>query len=183
MADESPSSSGNLLLVARQQRRTGEDWFTEAYRTHGPLLLAFVRSRVRSHATAEDIAQQVWLKVWHQAGTRFDGKNLRAWIVKIAKNQIIDTYRAKRPVPSPVSLDAVAAAADQHDDELQSRTDALRDCLNSISQELSTVIRARLRGKAYDEIANELEIPLGTAHSRFSKAKDQLRRCVEDRLG
>jgi RNA polymerase sigma-70 factor (ECF subfamily) len=181
MADES-SHSDMMLLPVAEQRPIDANWFEETYHAHAALVLAFVKSRVRSLSVAEDIAQQVWLKVWSQASTRFDGRNARGWILQIAKNQIIDNFRAKRPLPSSDKVETAVAATDVRDDELRERTDALRDCLNGISTELSTVIRARLLGKAYDEIATELEIPLGTAHSRFSKAKDQLRRCVEGRL-
>src|SRR5690606_18330394 len=103
--------------------------------------------------------------------TKFDGMNARSWVLQIARNQIIDTVRSSKPTQTGVEL-AAAAACDTDDELLEERTQALRNCLGGISPELSSVIRLRLNGKAYDQIAAELQIPLGTAHSRFSKAKD-----------
>ena len=156
-------------------------WFESCYHEHGPQLLAFIRTRIRSDATARDIAQQTWLKIWKKSNT-FDGQNFRAWMFSIARNLMIDHSRRK-VVSTPLSdTDAATQVDPLGEEELAERTQALAQCLQRLSQELRGVVQLRLHGEPYERIANTLEIPLGTAHSRFGKAKEQLKRCIEDKL-
>ncbi len=158
-------------------------WFEQQYHEFAGLVLAFLKSRVPA-ATAEDLSQQVWLKIWKVAATQFDGQNFRAWVLQIARNALVDSYRRKQSFVPLEETDAIAKPRDTDcgDELLQSRTAALNDCLGQISEELQVVIRARMTGEPYEAISERFSIPLGTAHSRFNKAKSQLQKCVAGRL-
>lgn len=158
-----------------------KETFQRWYQSYAPLVLSFLRSRVRPSAIADDLAQHVWMKVWTHID-RFDGENPRAWILTIARNQLLDHTRSRHSIQTPADFDAPDHRGWLADEELEQRTLALRNCLETISAELSIVVEFRLLGKDYSAIAGELDIPLGTAHSRFSKAKEQLKRCVEGQL-
>lgn len=155
-------------------------WFVDRYREHAGLVLAFLRRRV-STTLADDLSQQVWLKVWSQAPAHFDGQNFRAWVFQITRNVLVDNVRQQPKLRYAEVADiAHQGIADDCEDP---RTEALKNCLTRISDEFVEVVRARMLGEPYEAICERLLIPLGTAHWRFKKAKQQLQACVEGKLG
>lgn len=155
-------------------------WYNQTYQEYSGLVYAFVKSRVKSSAAADDLTQQIWLKVWTQAAKQFDGSNFRAWVLQIARTTIIDGFRKTKSHQSTAEIDVPEKPKDEGTDE--DLTTALRECLETISAEFSVVVRSRMLGQPYDEICSKLSIPLGTAHSRFAKGKDQLKLCVEGKM-
>jgi len=155
-------------------------WYNQTYQEYSGLVYAFVKSRVKSSSAADDLTQQIWLKVWTQAAKQFDGSNFRAWVLQIARTTIIDGFRKTKSHQSMAGIDVPEPPKEEGQDE--DLTNALRECLETISAEFSVVVRARMLGQPYDEICARLSIPLGTAHSRFAKGKDQLKLCVEGKL-
>jgi RNA polymerase sigma-70 factor (ECF subfamily) len=69
---------------------------------HTPLQ-HFIRRRVPDEVTAEDVLQDVFLKIHQHVDTLKDVRKLESWIYQIARNAIIDTYRRSRPA---ITLDA-----------------------------------------------------------------------------
>ena len=63
---------------------------------HAPLQ-QFIRRRVSDEATAEDVLQDVFLKIHQHMETLRDVKKLESWIYQITRNAIIDSYRSSRP--------------------------------------------------------------------------------------
>jgi RNA polymerase sigma-70 factor (ECF subfamily) len=155
-------------------------WYHQTYQEYSGLVYAFVKSRVKSSAAADDLTQQIWLKVWTQAAKQFDGSNFRAWVLQIARTTIIDGFRKTKTHQSTAEIDVPERPQEAGPDE--DLTTALRECLETISAEFSTVVRARMLGQPYDEICAQLSIPLGTAHSRLDKGKKQLKLCVEGKM-
>jgi RNA polymerase sigma-70 factor (ECF subfamily) len=178
------SASKSPAATEQQHRPTGTGFdlrrFEDLYREHAGLVLSFLRRRVPA-AVADDLSQQVWLKVWTQASTRFDGQNFRAWVFQIARNILVDSVRKQSRWQAGELADVATADAD--DDAEDPRTEALKDCLTRISRDFFDVVRARMLGEPYEAICERLSIPIGTAHSRFNKAKLQLQACVEEKLG
>jgi RNA polymerase sigma-70 factor (ECF subfamily) len=155
-------------------------WYEQSYREYAGLVYAFVKSRVKSSAAADDLTQQIWLKVWTQAAKQFDGSNFRAWVMQIARTTIIDGFRKTKAHQSTAEIDVPERLQAEPEDE--DLTTALRECLETITTEFSHVVRARMHGQPYEEICAKLSIPLGTAHSRFDKGKKQLKLCVEGKI-
>jgi len=76
------------------------DAFAALYREHRRAILLFILDRVGDRATAEDVASEVWIKAWRGIGTfTWKGSGIDAWLRAIARNLVIDHYRAvgRRP--------------------------------------------------------------------------------------
>lgn len=173
--DTAPERPQHLAGAVEFDRRRFED----LYREHAGLVLSFLRRRV-SAAVADDLSQQVWLKVWTHASTHFDGQNFRAWVFQIARNTLVDSIRNQSRWHASDLADVAATVAG--DDAEDPRTEVLKDCLTRISRDFFDVVRARMLGEPYEAICDRLSIPIGTAHSRFNKAKVQLQACVKEKL-
>jgi RNA polymerase sigma-70 factor (ECF subfamily) len=176
----STAAANRAVTAPSAMQAVDRNWYEQTYQEYAGLVYAFVKSRVKSSAAADDLTQQIWLKVWTQAAKQFDGSNFRAWVMQIARTTIIDGFRKTKTHQSTAEIDVPERPQAEPEDE--DLTTALRECLETISVEFSHVVRARMLGQPYDDICAKLSIPLGTAHSRFAKGKDQLKLCVEGKL-
>ncbi len=152
--------------------------FDGLYRRHAPLLLARV-----ARSDADDLHQVVWLRVWEFLPEADPGP-FRGWLYKIAHNAVIDHARKKRPGPLGPDGDLADARVAGPDLGLieSERTAALEACLAKLPPEAAALVRARLDGRDYSEIAKALGMVADQAYRRFHKAKAQLQTCVERAL-
>ena len=146
----------------------------------------FLLRRVRDVGRAEDLTQEVFLRAWRRAD-QYDAArgDVRSWLLGIARNLLIDSYRADaaRPrtagtdellasLPAPdVTDDAVAAWSMSH--ALQRLTGAHRDVLLCLYY----------RGWTVAETARHLGVPVGTVKSRSTYALRALRLVLEEMEG
>ena len=151
------------------------------YHQHAVAVFAFIRSRVIDGPTAEDMAQQVWLNVHRHLGEggAVEGNPL-AWLIRVAKNAIIDPTRRQRPGELPKDADMAdpdGSALDRVMKEEDSRR--LRECISRLPPEWAGLIRRRFTGEKAGEIAEKT----GSTPERVSRvifqAKQQLRECMD----
>lgn len=149
---------------------------------------------LRTEEAAADAVQEAWIKV-HQAISRFEDGNFRAWLLRIVTNTCYDHLRRQKRRPA-VSLDELVEgthtefADEQHtvDPEASLLRREQRDFLLAAINELSpwhrdVVILVDVHGYDYSEAAALLGVPLGTVKSRLSRARATLRdRLVESNL-
>ncbi|RYY29466.1 MAG: sigma-70 family RNA polymerase sigma factor [Sphingomonadales bacterium] len=133
---------------------------------------------------AEDILQDVYLKVWNRAG-RFDAERASpiTWLCIIARNTAIDWRRTTGPAMLPE-----AAAFDIADDRA-SATDLIEadqdrarifDCLDALEERQSNAIRAAFyEGRTYLQLAEIMKVPLGTMKSWVRRGLMQLKGCLD----
>ena len=126
---------------------------------------------------AEDIAQEVFLRVW-RALPRFRGESaFRTWLYRVATNTAIELLRRRRP---NAELDDEALAAGDNAEDQALRDDRVRAVRRAIAglpeQSRLTLILREYEFLSYKEIAAALDIPLGTVMSRLSYARQCLRR-------
>lgn len=155
--------------------------------THATWLSAFVRGLTRGEADAEDAFQEVWLRV--MKGPDLSGiASPRAYLARIARSVVIDRYR--RDGRYEVTLDAVdetggtmaGALVDERPTPAQRTESALtHDAVLSAVKALPTgpreVVLLRIEGElTFQEIADELKIPLGTALTWMRTATEQLKK-------
>jgi RNA polymerase sigma-70 factor (ECF subfamily) len=128
-------------------------------------------------AAAEDIAQDVMLRVW-QSRAQFDPSRSQAsgWIYQIARNRRIDlARRAPRPLPEDIAARAGPAEADDAL-ALGQEVARLHGALRALpAQQREMVERAYLGELTHREISRETSLPLGTVKSRLRLAVDRLR--------
>ena len=135
---------------------------------------------------AEELSQEVFLKVFENLH-RFDGQYaFGAWIVSLARNLCIDQYRRRKREKSfvHVSDDSVMPLLPASDDPARNalqkeRTKLLFEAIAELPEELSEILILRdLDGLAYDEIAAALELPDGTVKSRPFRARAETAKII-----
>jgi RNA polymerase sigma-70 factor, ECF subfamily len=147
----------------------------------------------RSVEDAEDLIQETYLKAYKYYDRFAEGTNFKAWLFKIMKNTFINSYRKKKLQPPKVDFDDVQqgleetlmdAAPDSSSDPegwiMSSEMDhEVREALVSLPHDYKMVVLlADLEGFSYKEIAQILEVPVGTVMSRLYRGRRMLERTL-----
>ncbi|OFT55643.1 RNA polymerase subunit sigma [Corynebacterium sp. HMSC05H05] len=149
----------------------------------------------RNPQDAEDLVQETYLKAYKNFGSFTPGTNLKAWLYRIMTNTYINSYRKKQRRPLETSADDVTDnqlyTSSSHDSTgLESaEVEALKampnsrisEALNALNEDYRMVVYyADVEGMAYKEIAEVMEIPIGTVMSRLHRGRKQLRGMLKD---
>jgi RNA polymerase sigma-70 factor (ECF subfamily) len=136
---------------------------------------AFVGRRVRDAHAADDVAQDVMLKVQSQLATAPPAEEkLDAYVFRVAHNAVIDHYRARRDVvPVDDAGDVVA------DDESPTPATELSQCVRQIIAKLppehaEALTLTDLEGRSQQELADRIGLSLSAAKSRVQRAREKL---------
>jgi RNA polymerase sigma-70 factor (ECF subfamily) len=143
----------------------------------------FVGRRVNDPHAADDIAQDVMLKVRTQLDTLPPEEKLPAWVFAVARNAVIDHYRAAA-IRNHAHLDNVGPLADTGSEN----TDVLRElapCLLRMVERLPEPYRqamtlADFEGLTHQQLADRTGISLTAAKSRVQRARQQMREMIQD---
>lgn len=135
---------------------------------------------------AEDILQQVYIKIWDRAG-RFDAERASpiSWLCAIARNTSIDWRRANGAT-AYLPESAAAAIADDSPlapDKIDTEAQRARifDCLDALEERPRRAIRAAFfDGLTYSQLADAMSVPLGTLKSWVRRGLIQLKGCLGD---
>ncbi len=147
----------------------------------------------RNPADAEDLVQETYLKAYRGFGGFQEGTNLKAWLYRILTNTFINTYRAKKRRPDESDLDEVedlylyrrlggleaAEVGRSAEDELLDHvTDTeVKEAIESLPEQFRVaVLLADVEGFSYKEIAEILDIPIGTVMSRLHRGRKGLQK-------
>jgi RNA polymerase sigma-70 factor (ECF subfamily) len=148
--------------------------FTRSVVPHLPAAYRLARWLLRDAALAEDVVQDAMERALRYMAS-FRGDNARAWVLRIVRNQAMQQGAKYRPMEA---LDAtMAAAAPSPEDEAMRAqgTLALNDALAVLPPHLRECIVLReLEECSYREMAEILELPLGTVMSRLWAARQKL---------
>ena len=139
----------------------------------------FIRARVADPATAEDILQDVFVKIQARLGQLKDPAKLPGWIFLIARNAIIDHYRTrKETVALPETL---AAEVEPQSGETDGLTAAFRRMIDSLPEPYrEAVVRTEFDGWTQQQLAARLGISLSGAKSRVQRGRKQLKQMLDD---
>lgn len=147
----------------------------DALLEYGPALKYFIRRRVSDETAAEDILQDVLLKVQSRLGSLRDPASLKSWIYQICRYTIIDHYRRKKfPVEPPDNLIVETSI-----EEEQFRHD-LDTCVQEMVEKLPSKYRQAMIMNAYEgltqkEMSQQLGISISGAKSRVQRARERLK--------
>ena len=165
--------------------------FAEQAMQHMDALYAGALRMTRNPAEAEDLVQQTYLKAYRGFGGFQEGTNLKAWMYRILTNTYINSYRAKQRRPDETDLDEVedlylyrrlggleaAQASRSAEDELLDHfTEAeVKQAVEDLPEQFRiAVLLADVEGFAYKEIAEILDVPMGTVMSRIHRGRKLL---------
>ncbi len=177
--------SSLLETVGRERDREA---YAEIFRHFAPLLKSFALSSpgMSSNALAEELVQEVMLKIWNRACTFDAGKaSATTWIYTLARNSRIDLLRKKHRMREEVDVDELwDLSADEEPLELQVQRQRavaqVRESLPTLPAEQRQIIdKVYMEGKSHTEVASELGLPLGTVKSRVRLAMSKLRLLLE----
>ena len=126
-------------------------------------------------ADADDLAQQVFLAAHQKIGQLREVERVRGWLLAITRNQFLKTYRRRRPVDSSsLELDVNQVPEDLGKEEID--TERLQMALDEMPEPYRTVLLMfYFEDLSYQEIADSMQVAIGTVMSRLSRAKGQLR--------
>jgi RNA polymerase sigma-70 factor (ECF subfamily) len=158
----------------------------EAYRQFSPLVHTLARRSLRDPAAADDVTQEVFIRVW-RSRSAFDPARARlpAWIVGITRNAIADAHAASARETRRV-LAAVERAPDPEPATGQTAAEALADriLLDGELEKLGEPQGSILKLAFYDDlthsqISQKLNLPLGTVKSHIRRSLSQLKSRLE----
>ena len=167
--------------------------FAEQAMVYMDQLYSAARRMTRNAADAEDLVQETYLRAYRGFGNFQEGTNLRAWLFRILTNAFINSYRSKQRKPRSVDLASVedlylhqrlggdtkaALGASAEDVLMESITESeIIDALESLPEEYRiAVLLADVEGFAYKEIAQILDVPMGTVMSRLHRGRKTLQK-------
>ncbi len=158
------------------------------YDRHSRAAYSLAYRMMNGRQAAEDLAQDAFLKVWRAATSyRADRGGVRTWILSIVHNRGIDQLRSlasRRRTQDKVGASAARSQPSEAFAETwrNSQRDQVREALNTLPQEQLEILElAYFSGYTHVEIADLLELPLGTVKGRMRLGLKKLRNHVEAR--
>lgn len=139
---------------------------------------------------AEDITQEIFLKLYSSLRKYDFARNFTAWLLTVTKNHLIDEYRRtkwERTQRDEFNDQVIAQDSFSGPERSIVREENKKlvwESLDRLSPEIRmTVILRDIQGRTYEEIAESLGLPLGTVKSRVNRGRLQLARILKDRQG
>ena len=174
--------------VARCRNGDEDAWTALVGATLRPLY-RLCASYAPSAAEAEELTQEVYFKLWENLHRYRSGSNFMAWAWRVARNLLIDSHRRCRREREAAWLDSeildrLPSSEDPHEHtERRQRLRIIAGALGHLPEELAELVLMRdLAGMTYHEIAESLDLPLGTVKSRLNRARLELATTVRRRL-
>ncbi len=143
---------------------------------------------VGTYEEAEDLTQEIFLKVFRSLHTFDRRANFQTWLISVSRNLCIDRYRsgrrdrevfAREIDPTTVQAESATPRADTRV-EAQDRIALLREALRTLSPALRSAVLLRdIHELSYQEIAGRLGIAEGTVKSRINRGRTELARRIE----
>ena len=184
-ADNAPSIEGDAEERRLIDRSAAGD--QEAFRQlvirHHRLVINVAYRALGELSLAEDVAQEVFLKVYKALPGYRHEKPFKHWLHRVAANAVTDALRRRRPMVSLDGMEQPPASRESDPMDVATRHDlqkAVRQAIASLPSHYRDTIALQAFGElSYEEIAKTLDVPLGTVMSRLNGAK----RLLRERLG
>jgi RNA polymerase sigma factor (sigma-70 family) len=147
---------------------------------------------VGRHDEAEDLAQDIFLKIFKSLDTFDRRANFQTWLISVSRNLCIDHYRSVRKERETIDrdMDAGELTPASHEPspmaalEQRDRVALLRQALAALPESLRTAVLMRdIQELSYQEIADTLSLPEGTVKSRINRGRSELARQIKKLRG
>jgi RNA polymerase sigma-70 factor, ECF subfamily len=171
--------------------------FADVAMEYMPQLYSAALRMTRNPADAEDLVQETYLKAYRGFGGFTEGTNLKAWLYRILTNAYINRYRAKQRRPDESDVEDVedfylyrriggleqARAGRSAEDELMDllTESEVKGAVEALPEQFRmAVLLADVEGFSYKEIAEILDVPIGTVMSRLHRGRKALQKELYD---
>jgi RNA polymerase sigma-70 factor (ECF subfamily) len=188
MPSDLPAAPPDSLETLIQRCLQGEQAAWEAIvRLHWRKVFNVAYKFVGKHDEAEDLTQDIFLKIFKSLDTFDRRANFQTWLISVSRNLCIDHYRSVRKERETIDRDTDAselspASPDQGPFaalEQRDRVVLLRQALSALPETLRTAVVMRdLQELSYQEIADRLHLPEGTVKSRINRGRTELARQI-----
>ena len=173
-----------LLLLLKHGHEAA---FEKIYKLYSPRLFGNIYKMVKSQATAQEILQEVFIKIWNNRGGLDPERCFRSYLFRIAENIVYDFFRkVARDKKMQSRLLALAIEHYEHIEEMLLRKEnalILQKAIDSLSPQRHEVFRlCKLEGKSYDEVSKQLGISASTISDHIVKANKAVREYLIDHM-
>jgi RNA polymerase sigma-70 factor (ECF subfamily) len=181
-----PESLTDEDLLERVARERDQAAFEILYERYSRAVFSLVSRILRDRHTGEDVAQEAFAAVWRAAAGYHRGRGSAAgWMFAIARNAAIDAGRARVPLavgelpdrPDPSPLPDAQAISELESFRVHLAVDSLPE------REREVIELAYFSGLAQSEIAQQLELPLGTVKTRTRSALQRMAPMLREEVG
>jgi len=164
-----------------------QDRFEKFAEAHYSAIYRTALRLTRNHEEASDLSQEAVLRAY-QAFDSFDGKNFRAWVLRILTNLFINKYREKvksAPISSLQEENAIEPVASSSEIPDRKIFDSLlgeevEAALDKLPPDFKmAVILSDIEDMSYEDVALATGVPIGTVRSRLARARSALRKELE----
>lgn len=176
-----PATEEQLIEHAREGNREA---FGELVLMHYQGVVNVVYRMSGEMQLSEDVAQETFIKVWEKLHLYRPTGSFRSWVYRIASNTALDIFRRRKEeadvddLPLPAPGDGV-----EHNLIRQQQAELVRQAVLDLPDASRIVLVLReYEGLSYQEIADSLEIPLGTVMSRLSYARGKLKQALSRQM-
>ena len=189
MSADAPSAQPHAMDTIIQRCLNGDQsaW-EQIVRLHWRRVFNIAYKFVGKHDQAEDLTQDVFLKLFKSLDTFDRRANFQTWLISVSRNLCIDHYRSVRKERETMNRDvevadlapvaptrSAYAALEQRD-----RVELLRIALDKLAPTLRTAVMLRdIQELSYQEIADRLRLPEGTVKSRINRGRTELARQIQ----
>jgi RNA polymerase sigma-70 factor (ECF subfamily) len=147
----------------------------------------------RSVPESEDLLQETYLKAFRYYSGFEEGTNLKAWLFRIMKNNFINGYRKRKIQPQQVELDELRDSSDdssgldfgivEESPEAAAMSDEIDDdvatAINALPHDYKmALLLVDIQGQTYQEVADMLEVPVGTVMSRLYRGRSKVEKAL-----
>jgi RNA polymerase sigma-70 factor (ECF subfamily) len=171
---------GNSILAINLGLTYKPRDFEKAIRGELPVLYRVARQMVRSSDEAEELVQRTLVSAF-RGWERFDGRKLRAWLLRILTHENLARFRGPEAPASLEDIEGLEPSRDDLWDTVLNRDQVsciLRN-LEKLEPHYRIVIQlCDVEGMTYEEVAEVIEVPIGTVRSRLFRGRNQLRELV-----
>ena len=169
--------------------------FTAEAMQYAQSLYSSALRMTRNQSDAEDLVQETYLKAFRSYGSFETGTNLKAWLFRILTNTFINTYRAKQRRPQESDLGSVedlflykrlpslAGLSESAEEQLLDLFPAaeVREAIENLPETfLLPMLLNDVEGFSYKEVAEILDIPIGTVMSRLHRGRKTMQEALYD---
>ncbi len=172
------------LLEQQSRNIMSVNEFTEQLDKINNLLMSFALKLTRNMEDAKDLVQDTMIRAYENRDKFHLGTNFKAWCTTIMRNTFINNCRKKsrttdKEVPIEGLLFGIANQKVENEALSKLTYEELKSVVDKIGDDFSVPFLMFFRGFQYDEIADHLDLPLGTVKSRIFFARKKIKTALE----
>lgn len=188
MSDPSPAPTDAIDALIQRCLAGDQQAWEEIVRQHRRKVFNIAYKFTGKHDEAEDLTQDIFLKIFKSLHTFDRRANFQTWLVSVSRNLCIDHYRSVRKERETIDRDvdageltpAASTPSAYAELEQRGRVALLRRAMAELQPTLRSAVMLRdIQELSYQEIADRLQLPEGTVKSRINRGRTELARQIQ----